>query len=209
MMWETKSDNMHWDHSRRHAHQVEQPLSEPQPKTALKILSFSVEGFSAERADVLSGMNTDTICLQEAHREPTASSMPGMPIAANMDNNTYDMWQKTGEKHCSMKHWTTRDAVLFYLAQHSLHSSLHFVGFHFTLRMCFFHIPLKFPLGQRLLWPHVKKTVSLPPFPLFWDTPSNPAIKNRSEGCLQHLAQELCPCLLSHWHRLLWRQGLP
>lgn len=50
------------------------------------IVSFSVEGFSGEEADIRSGMNADIKCFQES----AAPIIPGSPIAVNIESSIYN-----------------------------------------------------------------------------------------------------------------------
>lgn len=55
----------------------------------LEIVRSRVEGFSAEKAAILSGMEADVICLRERERERIAPYIPGMHIGTNAECNVY------------------------------------------------------------------------------------------------------------------------
>lgn len=77
---------------------------------ALKTVHFDVEGFSAKKAEMLSDMKTDIMCLQETHGKATAPNTPGMHIAANIKSNIYGGTillrdKRLVEKHCCEAPW--------------------------------------------------------------------------------------------------------
>lgn len=80
---------MHQDWNRRHRCQYKWPFLGPEPKMTLEIVHSSVEGFSADKDDILSGMETDIICLQERQRETIAPDIPGMHIGMNVERISY------------------------------------------------------------------------------------------------------------------------
>ena len=57
---------------------------------AFKIASFNIEGFSANKATLLSNIGADILCVQETHQRTQCLSIPGMTLIIQNGAIRYD-----------------------------------------------------------------------------------------------------------------------